>query len=165
MGGVPLLSKILPQVSIFTEISHIPDISQLWLEMICFTFSFAVSYGTTVSACREDACATFFTFAHELGHNFGATHGYHHHFLNCFNVLNVSRLRPDNQISLESNQCASCCQKYLHLEIFEAILVHFKQTVLFFFPTLPDVPPYIYVPTVLHPSIPSIPPSKIHPSI
>ena len=67
----------------------------LLLEMICFTFSFAVSYGTTVSACREDACATFFTFAHELGHNFGATHGYHHHhhFLHFFlNVSNVSRL-------------------------------------------------------------------------
>ena len=108
----------------------------LLLEMICFTFSFAVSYGTTVSACREDACATFFTFAHELGHNFGATHGYHHHhhFLNCFNVLNVSRLRPDNQISLESNQCASCCQKCLHFEIFEAIHLHFNQTVLFFSP-------------------------------
>ena len=46
------------------------------LLLFLFNFIFLLSsYGTTVSACREDACATFFTFAHELGHNFAATHG------------------------------------------------------------------------------------------
>jgi hypothetical protein len=33
-----------------------------------------INDGLTVSTCHVDACATFFTFAHELGHNMGATH-------------------------------------------------------------------------------------------